>query len=632
MYEQFFGFKQRPFPASCHPRYYIPLEAMEAAREKLVRTVLRAEGAGLVIGPTGTGKSMLLHVIAQQLQSRCEVVLLAHGRFPNVRALLQAILCELRQPFRGMDEGELRLNLVEYLRSLPNSRPLALLVDEADTLSFRLLEEIRTLLNVMSGEDPAVRLVLAGGTGLEERLTAPKLQVLSQRIAARCYLDALNRSETFFYIEQHIKRAGKSHSEIFPEKTCEAVYHATGGVLRLINQVCDHALILAFADGLKTVTPELVQEAWSDLQQFPIPWDPVPRSGGASGVVEFGSWSDIGGESHRDLTADLTGGGSSIPAEPAEHQGWRDRPGQPLAGPHGELDVSPSAQESGEPFEVPTDVLTGGSTSNDISGGVPNQEPPEGLKDRPDPVARIDDVVATVSELENEMSAQTVRTPEVELVFYDWGDPFEEKFSQEIRVTPRMPTAYRSDFTPQTVSPRQTGHSGWEPSSVSSTIRQMDAALVDSAEITELASRPEPHVAQADEAPGRAEKPEAQEPRCPRATGIASDSIELHDSPGEDAPTESLRREERGEPTHPGGGADGKHEEIGSLRPMSSTVEPKGEQRSESPSVVGSDGSPDTKALSPMEAEELVRDRTEMTTPHVRRRFKSLFSQLRNAQ
>ncbi|MGB9687314.1 ExeA family protein [Thermogutta sp.] len=632
MYEQFFGFKQRPFPASCHPRYYIPLEAVEAAREKLVRAVLRAEGPGLIIGPTGTGKSMLLQVVAQQLQSRCEVVLLAHGRFPNVRAVLQAILCELRQPFRGMDEGELRLNLVEYLRSLPSSRPLALLVDEADTLSFRVLEEIRTLLNVMSGEDPAVRLVLAGGTALEERLTAPKLQVLSQRITARCYLDALNRSDTFFYIEQQIKRAGQSPVEIFPEKTCEAVYHATGGVLRLINQVCDHALILAFADGLKTVTPELVQEAWSDLQQFPIPWDPVPRSAGASSVVEFGSWSDIGSETVQDLAADLSGGGSSIPAEPVERQGWRDPEAQSLTGPHGEPDRSPLAHESSESFEIPTDLLTGSNTSKEVLEGVSDREPPDGLKDRPDPVARINDVVATVSELEREMSPQAKRTPEVELIFYDWGDPFAETFSQEIQVSPRAPVTYGSEFKPQTGLLDVPGNRECASSIGSSAVRHGEALPAKSGGMTEPSVLEDDNQTQIGRADDSVEKSEKERRGC-ASGGVMTSSVRQSGNPPSNlTATASIGNQEAGEVAQLVGTAENESENTRSSPSLPTTGGWNAEQGPDRPEIGATAENRDAEDLASPRGEQPPRDVTRVTTPQSRRRFKSLFSQLRNAQ
>lgn len=458
MYEQFFGFRQRPFASAPHPRNYIPLESTESTREKLVRAVVRAEGPGLLIGPPGTGKSLLLRVLAEQLRQKFEVVLLSHGRFPSVRALLQSILCELRQPFRGLDEGELRLSLIEYVTMGEGSSPLVLLVDEADTLPFRLLEEIRTLLNIMRRDEPAVRLILAGGTALEERLTAPKLQMLSQRISARCYLDALNRSETFFYIREQISRAGQKAEQIFPEPSCQAVYHATGGVPRLINQVCDHALILAFADGLKSVSPEIVQQAWSDLQQFPLPWEPPKPSPSSQSVIEFGTWTedqDIPGRPNGspdqvgpDHSAMVGGSAGNCDPQDTRAKGWA------FSGPHGELSPPIGETDATEVVDSARAIIE--SLAAQVPPG-PNAgldaaaTAPEGLLDRPDPVARLEDLTQAVADLQKDLSPQTGQKPEVELVFYDWGDPFEETFAKEIPVQSRatpMPREGASRATP----------------------------------------------------------------------------------------------------------------------------------------------------------------------------------------
>src|SRR5207244_2142982 len=118
-------------------------------------------------------------------------------------ALLQNILFELKLPYRDMDEGELRLSLVDHLEPRSGGPDgLLLLVDEAHMLPLRLLEEIRLLTNVVRDGQTRVRLVLAGGMALEERLTSPKLESLHQRIAARCYLQSLRRDETIYYVQE----------------------------------------------------------------------------------------------------------------------------------------------------------------------------------------------------------------------------------------------------------------------------------------------------------------------------------------------------------------------------------------------------------------------------------------------
>ena len=245
MYDGSFGLNRRPFVAVPQVDYYFPARAIEGARTTLARCIQRGEGAGLVIGPSGTGKTLLCLLLAEQFRRSFQVAMLSSGRLSTRRALFQAILYELGRPYRDMDEGELRLAVTDYLNTGNGmSRGMVLLVDEAHTLPFRLLEEIRLLTNLAQGGQPLVRLVLAGGPTLEERLANPKLDSFSQRLIARCYLEAFNRTETQDYIQSQINVAGGCGGQVFPEAACQNVFQATGGVPRLINQVCDHALLL----------------------------------------------------------------------------------------------------------------------------------------------------------------------------------------------------------------------------------------------------------------------------------------------------------------------------------------------------------------------------------------------------
>ena len=163
-----------------------------------------AAGIGMVVGPSGTGKTLLCRMLAEHFKERFKVAMLCSGRLSTRRALLQAIHYELGQPYRGMDEGELRLALVDYL-TLGEDCPtgMVLLVDEAHTLPYRLFEEIRMITNLVCNGQPRVRLVLAGGPLLEERLASPKLESFSQRLVARCYLEPLSRTETQKYAKTY---------------------------------------------------------------------------------------------------------------------------------------------------------------------------------------------------------------------------------------------------------------------------------------------------------------------------------------------------------------------------------------------------------------------------------------------
>ncbi|HEY2882343.1 MAG TPA: AAA family ATPase [Pirellulales bacterium] len=309
MYESFFGLTQRPFAAAASAKRYFAGNAIETARQTLARIIDRAEGVGLLTGPAGTGKSLLCQVLAEQFRCSLQVALLASGQIGTRRALLQAILFELGLPYRGMEEGDLRLSLVDHLsprnkstvaatgQSSPASdAALLLIVDEAHTLPIRLLEELRLITNLVRNGQPRVRLVLAGSPQLEERFASPKLESFNQRVAARSYLEALDRQQTVEYVKFQIGQSAGQPNAIFTADALDAIAQATDGIPRLINQVCDHVLLLAYAGGERQINAAAIEEAWADLQQLPTPWNAGPGApdleGGEKDVVEFGSLDD----------------------------------------------------------------------------------------------------------------------------------------------------------------------------------------------------------------------------------------------------------------------------------------------------------------------------------------------------
>jgi type II secretory pathway predicted ATPase ExeA len=258
----------------------------------------------MVLGPTGTGKSLLCRLLAEQFKETFPVAELSCGRLSTRRSLFQAILYKLGQSYRGMDEGELRIALVDYL-TLGKSpyRGMVLIVDEAHTLPLRLLDEIRMMTNLAGQGRPLVRLILAGNGSLEERFASPKMESFNQRISTRCYLEALSRSETQDYIHAQIDLAGGCGMDLFSEDACQSVFKATDGVPRLINQLCDHALLLAYVAGSRIVVPAQIEEAWADLQQLPTPWN-GDKQQEQCGVIEFGRIDESTYESSKQTAAE----------------------------------------------------------------------------------------------------------------------------------------------------------------------------------------------------------------------------------------------------------------------------------------------------------------------------------------
>jgi type II secretory pathway predicted ATPase ExeA len=305
MYESHFGLVRRPFAAAAAPQWYFPAAAIESARQTLGRCIERAAGIGFVVGPTGTGKTMLLEVLAAEFADRFQVARIANGHLTTRRTLLQTILFELGLRYRQRDEGELRLELIERLtRSEPPVPGLLLLIDEAHTLPLRLLEEVRMITNLVRGGQPCVRLVLAGSPVLEERFTSPRLDAFNQRLAARCYLETLSYAETGGYVRHQIEAAGGAADRVVSPEALAAIHRATDGVPRLVNQLADHALLLAYADGARRLEADIVAQAWSDLQQLPAPWGvetrttqaetaaPVAAPAASYSSIEFGSLDD----------------------------------------------------------------------------------------------------------------------------------------------------------------------------------------------------------------------------------------------------------------------------------------------------------------------------------------------------
>jgi type II secretory pathway predicted ATPase ExeA len=286
---------ERVFPSYPQVSRYFPGKAIEDARSRLSRAIERGDGPGLIVGGPGTGKSLLLQVLASQFQERFDVVLPACARLCTRRALLQSILFELGLPYRSRDEGELRLKLLDHLLSKEDCPSgLLLLVDEAQTLSIALLDELRVLTNLVRGTTPRVRLVLAGSSLLEEYFADPQLESFSQRLSARCYLGPFNREETIQFVRAQLAASRVAPDEVFSADACVAVFEATDGVPRLVNQLCDRVLSDALDQHREQINRQLIQSAWSNLQQLPTPWDTPETASASSGsqVIEFGTLSN----------------------------------------------------------------------------------------------------------------------------------------------------------------------------------------------------------------------------------------------------------------------------------------------------------------------------------------------------
>jgi type II secretory pathway predicted ATPase ExeA len=415
---------RRPFMTMPRLDFYHPASDAETALEGLERAIRRGEGIGLLVGAAGTGKTLLLSKLAEQVRNDFQVAMLSGARICTRRALWQSILAEIDEPYRGLDEGELRIGIVERVRGLAaTGSGLVILVDEAQTLPKRLLEEIRLLMNIPVPL-PAVHIVLAGTILLEEILSGPKFESVTQRIAVRGYLEPLDHAETAAYLRTQMQAAGLDWEAVFEPGCEDAVYSITEGIPRLVNQLCDQALLLAGGAGSgRRVAAADLAAAWREIQRLPLP----PGVGGVtSGVLEV---VDHAARERRATAADR----------------W-DEPstavdGEDLGGviEFGCLEDDESCLPSPEPGPA----TGGGPRPAELSAEAPVE--PRG-DERPH-----------AEPLFGEFDPW--RGPEVELVFdpllqeggfADTGDPFAEYFDSEEKVVERFVVSGPVDFGDRT--------------------------------------------------------------------------------------------------------------------------------------------------------------------------------------
>ncbi len=274
MYEAFFGLRSRPFSPLPRVETFIPLAPMRESLDTLIRCIDQRQGIGVLTAPSGAGKSLLCRLLHHRFKDLQRTVLLTTARFSTRRALLQAILFELKHPYVGLSEQEARLRLFDLLQAshAPMNR-LLLIVDEAHLLSPRGLEELRTLTDYEVQGAPCVSLILSGQLELEEQLTEPAMNALNQRVGSHACIEPLTYEESSQFVRERLRLAGNGGLTIFTPEAIQLICSASEGNPRRLNQLADHCLLLAFAEECCPVDVPLVRAALLDLRELPLHWN-----------------------------------------------------------------------------------------------------------------------------------------------------------------------------------------------------------------------------------------------------------------------------------------------------------------------------------------------------------------------
>ncbi len=270
MYKKFFGLIRSPFDISPDPYFLFSTSRHNEALASIVHGVIRRKGFMVLTGEVGTGKTLMVRCLLELLRTRG--VASANVFNPRLRPkeFLHYIIGDLgMNPANTENKGTLLLQLYNYLIARQKINQTAvLIVDEAQVMDIELLEEIRLLTNLETAQQKLLQIVLVGQPELDQKMDSPQLRQLKQRTTLRCALEPLQELETRAYIWQRMKRAGANFQAvlIFPPATVQAIFSYTHGIPRLINIVCENALITAYARQSKTVPVEIIDEVAHDLR------------------------------------------------------------------------------------------------------------------------------------------------------------------------------------------------------------------------------------------------------------------------------------------------------------------------------------------------------------------------------
>jgi len=267
MYKSFFGLKDNPFNVNPDPRYLFLTKEIEEALSGLMYGLQNRKGFITLTGEVGTGKTTLVNRLLEWLQQRkVRTAFLFNSRM-NTNQMFDFILAEFGISCESRSKSQQLMRLNQWLLDRYRAgETTVLIVDEAQNLTYPVLEEIRLLTNLETSTEKLLQIVLSGQPELEEKLKLPELRQLRQRIMLRCKTGPLSKEQTHDYIAQRLRIAGASGELIFSPKAVETIHLYSLGIPRVVNLLCEHSLINAYVEQEQPIGPNIVEDVAHEFQ------------------------------------------------------------------------------------------------------------------------------------------------------------------------------------------------------------------------------------------------------------------------------------------------------------------------------------------------------------------------------
>ena len=266
MYCELFQLKEPPFRLTPDPQFLFASKQHTRAKAYMESTIWLADGFVVVTGDIGSGKTTLIESFLADLPKDIVLAHISQTQLTPVE-FLQALLVEFGfKPFRKRKVELLSMIKDFMVEQYAAGKKVLLIIDEAQNLSRKVLEEVRMLSGLELRKEKLLRIIIAGQPELSHKLDSPRLQQLTQRVRLRFHLGALSKRETHEYIAHRLEVAGANGRKIFEPGACDLVFRYTGGVPRLVNVLCDTALLCGFAEERTVIDEALVKTAVEELQ------------------------------------------------------------------------------------------------------------------------------------------------------------------------------------------------------------------------------------------------------------------------------------------------------------------------------------------------------------------------------